>query len=98
MFTRPCFDGKSTGDGCGGILTKGFTAWSDFQKNSAWLKKYHQFEKREIKRLGKANVYDKLKDAKIEKFKEVVAWIAEQEVLLVKRGDYKQWYVHLYSA
>ena len=89
MFSRDCFDGRSTGDGCGGILTKGFSAWGEFQKNAEWLKKYHRFEKKEIKRLGKGNVYDKLSDPKIEEYRKVVEWICKEEVLLVKRGDYR---------
>ena len=90
MFSRECFDGASKGNSVGGIMTKGFEAWSDFQKDKVWFKRYQRFQKMEIKRIGKENVYDKLKDPQIEKYRELVAWIEKKEVLLVKRGDYKQ--------
>ena len=90
MFHRDIFDGASKGNSVGGILTKGFEAWSEFQRDKVWFKKYQRFQKKEIKRIGKDNVYDKLKDPQLAKYKELISWIEKEEVLLVKRGDYKQ--------
>lgn len=94
MFHRSCFDGESKGNGVGGILTKGYEAWGDFQKDKEWFSKYQRFEKVEIKRLGKQNVYNKLRGKKVDKFRALLEWIEKEEVLLVKRGDYKQWQVY----
>lgn len=90
MFHRDYFDGPTKGNGVGGILSKGYEAWSEFQKDKVWFRKYQRFQKKEIKRLGKQNVYDCLKDTKLAEYKSLLQWIADEEVLLVKRGDYKQ--------
>ena len=42
----------------------------------------------------KKNVYDKLTGKDVDKFKKIVEWIEKEEILLVKRGDYKQWQVY----
>ena len=94
MFHRDCFDGQTKGDGVGGIMSKGYKAWSDFQRDNEWFQKYQRFVKLEIKRLGKKNVYDKLTGKDVDEFRKVVEWIEKEEVLLVKRGDYKQWQVY----
>ena len=94
MFHRDSFDGQTKGDGVGGIMSKGYKAWSDFQRDNEWFRKYQRFVKLEIKRLGKKNVYDKLTGKDVDKFKKIVEWIEKEEILLVKRGDYKQWQVY----
>lgn len=90
MFHRKCFDGETKGDGVGGIMSKAFHAWCEFQKDKKDWKKFQHFAKKRIKKVGKNNAYDRLKDKNLDEFKKIVQWIEDEEVLLVKRGDYKQ--------
>lgn len=90
MFHRKCYDGPTKGDGIGGDMSSAFAAWCEFQKDQKFWKKFQRFSKKMIKKVGKANAYDQLRDPKKEDFKNLVKWIAEKDLLLVKRGDYKQ--------